>query len=150
MQIILESLLSWFAPILSFTTEEIYRLVNKERDGSIHLQKFFKYPKNWKNEELNERWIKLKKIREISNISIENMRSEKTIGSSLEADIKIKLNKKFYDNYKKFDFSEICITSSASVVLNKSSDKEMTSNIKTVSNDEEDDAKSLSKSFISG
>ena len=29
LQIILESLLSWFAPIISFTAEEIFRLINK-------------------------------------------------------------------------------------------------------------------------
>ena len=86
---------------------------------------FPKIPENWNNKDLNLRWDDLKKIRDVSNISIETKRALKEIGSSLEADIKIKLNKKFYDNYKKFDFSEICITSSASVVLDKSSDKEI-------------------------
>jgi len=115
LEIILESLLCWFAPILSFTTEEIFKLVEKESNESIHLKKFIKFPQSWKNEELNERWIKLKKIREISNISIENMRTEKKIGSSLEACIKIKLKKELYELAKNFDFSELCITSEASV-----------------------------------
>ena len=115
LQIILQSLLTWFAPILSFTTEEIFRLIYKESKGSIHLKKFVKIPKNWKNEELNSRWEKLKKIREISNVSIESMRSEKTIGSSLEANIRIKLKKELYELAKNFDFSELCITSEASV-----------------------------------
>ena len=32
LNVILESLLSWFAPILSFTTEEIFKLVNKQNN----------------------------------------------------------------------------------------------------------------------
>ena len=49
LKVILECLLKWFAPILSFTTEEIYHLIHKEdNNGSIHLQKFVKIPKHWK------------------------------------------------------------------------------------------------------
>ena len=125
LQIILESLLSWFAPILSFTTEEIFRLLNRESNESIHLTKFVKFPKIWKNEELNERWIKLKNIREISNISIENMRTEKKIGSSLEANIKIKLKKELYQLAENFDFSELCITSGASIEESKNSNEDI-------------------------
>ena len=44
------------------------------------------------------------------------MRAEKSIGSSLEAMIEIKLNKEFYNKAKNINFSEICITSSASVI----------------------------------
>ena len=51
LNIILNSLLKWFAPILSFTTEEIYQLVSK-KNKSIHLEKFLDFPKKFKNEEL--------------------------------------------------------------------------------------------------
>ena len=43
LNIILNCLLKWFAPILSFTTEEIFRLINKKEDeNSIHLKNFIK------------------------------------------------------------------------------------------------------------
>merc|ERR1711991_45658 len=58
-------------------------------------------------------WEKIQEIRNKCNISIENKRSEKILGSSLEAKILIKLNKKDFDLVKNTDFSEICITSSA-------------------------------------
>jgi len=115
LNIILNCLLKWFAPILSFTTEEIYRLINKEEENSIHLKSFIKIPENWKNEEINLNWEKINKIRDEANISIESQRSSKAIGSSLEADIQIKLKKDYYNIAKNNDFSEICITSSASV-----------------------------------
>ena len=56
LNIILESLLKWFAPILVFTTEEIYSLVNKDASESIHENEFVKIPSSWKNEKLNEKW----------------------------------------------------------------------------------------------
>jgi isoleucyl-tRNA synthetase len=114
LNIILSSLLRWFAPILSFTTEEIYRLMMND-EKSIHLTKFLKFPKNFKNENLNQKWLELIKIRNICNISIEEKRASKEIGSSLEASLKIDLDKKLNDISKDVDFSELCITSSAEV-----------------------------------
>ena len=100
---------------MSFTTEEIYHLISKEdKEGSIHLQKFVKIPDHWKNEELNDKWQKIKMIRDEANISIESKRAEKIIGSSLEANIEIKIkDKDLYSLAQKHDLSEICITSSA-------------------------------------
>ena len=119
LNIILDCLLKWFAPILSFTTEEIFTLVNKDNDKSIHLERFSEIPLKWKNKELNEKWIKIKRIRDITNISIENKRANKVIGSSLEAKVKIKLNKEMYEFAKNFDFAEICITSEAEIILDE-------------------------------
>jgi len=116
LNILLQCLIKWFAPILSFTTEEIYKLTNKsEEQNSIHLKKFDEIPENWKNEELNTKWEKIKKIRDEANISIETQRADKIIGSSLEAIIQIKLKSELYNIAKNEDFSEICITSSASI-----------------------------------
>ena len=47
------------------------------------------------------------------------MRAEKIIGSSLEANIEIKLDEENYNLGKNYDFSEICITSSAKIVNTK-------------------------------
>ena len=113
LKIILNALLKWFAPILSFTTEEIFKLVSDKK--SIHLEKFVDLPAKFKNDDLNLKWVKLIKIRNICNLSIEEKRSEKIIGSSLEALLKIKLNKENFEIAKNIDLSELCITSSAEV-----------------------------------
>ena len=55
------------------------------------------------------------KIRDICNLSIEEKRSVKIIGSSLEAILKIKLDKEKFEIVKDIDLSELCITSSAHV-----------------------------------
>jgi isoleucyl-tRNA synthetase len=114
LNVILKSLLRWFAPILSFTTEEIYRLLMND-NKSIHLTKFIDFPKSFKNENLNQKWLELIKIRNVCNISIEEKRASKEIGSSLEASLKINLDKKLNEISKDVDFSELCITSSAEV-----------------------------------
>ena len=114
LNIILNSLLRWFAPILSFTTEEIYQLLFKNQK-SIHLENFLTFPKNFHNEKLNQKWIELIKIRNLCNVSIEEKRAAKVIGSSLEAEIKIHLDKNLESITKDIDFSELCITSKAEV-----------------------------------
>jgi isoleucyl-tRNA synthetase len=113
LKIILNALLKWFAPILSFTTEEIFKLVVNKK--SIHLERFISFPVNFKNDDLNLKWLELIKIRDICNLSIEEKRSAKIIGSSLEALLKIKLNEEKFEIVKDIDLSELCITSSAQV-----------------------------------
>ena len=124
LNIILECLLKWFAPILSFTTEEIFSIINKE-NKSIHLEKFAKIPNTWKNNKLDEKWNVLKKIRDKCNISIEEKRAEKIIGSSLEAKIDLKLNDNLYEVSKNVDFAELCITSEAIVSQSKKNEEEI-------------------------
>ncbi|MDC0350487.1 isoleucine--tRNA ligase [Candidatus Pelagibacter sp.] len=121
LNVILNSLLKWFAPILSFTTEEIYKLLLDD-NKSIHLEQFLKFPENFKNDKLNQKWLDLIKIRNICNISIEEKRATKEIGSSLEAKLVINLDKKLSEIIKNIDFSELCITSSAEVIYNENSE----------------------------
>ena len=121
LNIILNSLLRWFAPILSFTTEEIYQLVSK-RKKSVHLENFLEFPKNFENLKLNDKWAQLIKIRDVCNISIEEKRASKVIGSSLEASLKIKLSKKNLEIIEGIDLAELCITSSISVLESNSDD----------------------------
>ena len=82
---------------------------------SIHLEKFLEFPNKFENLKLSEKWSELIKIRNICNISIEEKRASKEIGSSLEADLKIQLSKKLKNLTENTDFSELCITSKAEV-----------------------------------
>ncbi len=118
LNIILNALLKWFAPILSFTTEEIYQLVSK-KEKSIHLERFIEFPKEFKNISLEKKWIQLIEIRDICNISIEEKRANKEIGSSLEASLEIKLNKELIKISHNVDFAELCITSKAKILEHK-------------------------------
>ncbi len=114
LNVILNSLIRWFAPILSFTTEEIYQLISKNKK-SIHLEKFLNFPEKFKNFNLNSKWEQLIKIRDVCNLSIEQKRASKDIGSSLEAALIVKLNNENQKFLKNIDLSELCITSSAKI-----------------------------------
>ena len=87
---------------------------------SIHLTKFLEFPISFKNENLNQKWLELIKIRNVCNISIEEKRASKEIGSSLEANLIINLNEKIAELVKDIDFSELCITSHATIKKSKS------------------------------
>ena len=121
---VLEILMNWFAPVLSFTTEEIYTLLKIDSKGSIHLEKFPVIPTKWNNKDLCDKWDELIKIREECNSSIELKRASKEIGSSLEANLTIHLNKKLIELAKGTDFSELCITSGAKIEKINESDPE--------------------------
>ncbi len=118
LNIILDCLLKWFAPILVFTTEEINNLICKD-SKSIHETTFPKIPGSFKNSKLNEKWSELFKIKQQVNISIEKMRASKEIGSSLEADLKISTTQKNFDLFKDIDVAEYFITSKAEIIKNE-------------------------------
>ncbi len=121
LNVLLKSLLRWFAPILSFTTEEIYQLVST-KSKSIHLEKFLKFPDKFENQKLEDKWSELMKIRDVCNISIEEKRASKEIGSSLEADLNIKLNEKYKEIVEDIDLSELCIVSKTDINFDKQLD----------------------------
>tara|TARA_B100001093_G_C26803327_1_gene1004390 strand:+ start:4 stop:1359 length:1356 start_codon:yes stop_codon:yes gene_type:complete len=118
LNIILESLLKWFAPILVFTADEVNSLINED-EKNIHEYSFVEIPKNWENEELNNKWEKLFRIKQEANIAIEAKRSSKEIGSSLEAEIKLSVNKSKFEILKNLDLAEYLITSKAEKVLSE-------------------------------
>ena len=122
LNIVLECLLKWFAPILVFTSDEIYNLLEKN-DESIHEHIFVEVPANWKNDELNNKWVKLFKIKQEANIAIEEKRSNKEIGSSLEAEIKIKINNNNFDLLEGIDLAEYFITSKAEKIRSNNQDE---------------------------
>ena len=113
LNIILECLLKWFAPILVFTTEEIYDLINKEKNKSIHEYTFKDLPEKFHNQKLDLKWKELFKIKQEANIAIEEKRAKKIIGSSLEAEIKITADSKSFQILEGLNLAEYFITSKA-------------------------------------
>jgi len=111
LNLVLDMLLKWFAPILSFTTEEIFQIINRGKNSSIHLETFLNIPSTWENEKLFQKWSKLKIIRNVANAAIEIKRSNKEIGSSLEADVQIYLGEEYLKLVKDVNLSEYFITS---------------------------------------
>src|SRR5210317_593819 len=89
------------------------------KNKSIHLEKFINFPETFKNENLNSKWIELIKLREQCNLSIEEKRANKEIGSSLEASLEIELDKTKFELIKSIDLAELCIASKVQIKLSE-------------------------------
>jgi len=122
LNVILECLLKWFAPILVFTTEEIFNLINKN-ENSIHETTHPLIHNIWKDDALDKKWKELYQVRQEVNIAIEEKRKNKEIGSSLEADISIHVNEKEFKLLETLDLEEYFITSKVKKYKNKNEDK---------------------------
>lgn len=89
---ILVAVTKLYAPILPFTTEEIWGHLSKGNAGteeSVHLSRFLEMKTQYRNDELESRWSSLLTIREQVNQKLEQARRDRLIGSSLEAEVVI-------------------------------------------------------------
>jgi isoleucyl-tRNA synthetase len=115
---IYDFLVTRLAPFLSFTTEEAWDYRPKgvfEDAESIHLRTYSLAPQEWRNGELEAKWEKILKARDVVLGALEPQRAAKVIGSSLEAHPQVFVNEDYAAALKEIDFAEICITSQASV-----------------------------------
>jgi isoleucyl-tRNA synthetase len=105
----------WLAPVLVFTTEEVW----SARDAahrSIHLEQFPSIPTAWKDDQLATTWETIRLLRLAVTGAIEIARAEKQIGSSLEAAPRVYLsNPEHLKALEGVDFAEICITSDVAI-----------------------------------
>ena len=80
-----ECLVTWLAPILSFTMEETWLARYPSGEGSVHAQTFRDVPADWHDADLAARWQKVRQVRRVITGALEIRRAGKEIGSSLEA-----------------------------------------------------------------
>ena len=83
---VFQALVRWVSPILCFTAEEVWSTRYPEQ-GSVHLLEWPAIDSAWSDPELGAKWDLIRATRERVTESIEPLRREKTIGSSLEAKI---------------------------------------------------------------
>lgn len=83
LQKIMQAMLRWMAPFLSFTAEEAWQLVG---DGhSIFAQRYSQF--DAPDEALLAKWSRIRAIRDGVNKEIELVRTEGKVGSSLQANV---------------------------------------------------------------
>ena len=85
MDIAFHCLTRWFAPVLCFTTEEVWQSRFGISDDSVHLQQFVTMEAVWQDDALASKWDNIRKVRRVVTGALEIERREKRIGSSLEA-----------------------------------------------------------------
>jgi isoleucyl-tRNA synthetase len=81
------SLATLTAPVLPFTSEEIWEALPGAKEQSVHVVRFDRLDDLPEDHVPEEAWDRLMKLREEAARLLENARREKTIGSSLEGAI---------------------------------------------------------------
>lgn len=86
---IVEALVRWMAPIMSFTADEIWNEMPGERDKFVFTGEWFDGLFGLaEGEELNnEFWAEIQAVRGAVNKLLEDARKEKTIGGALQAEV---------------------------------------------------------------
>jgi len=108
---VFHALVRWLAPVLCFTTEEVWGTRFAE-GGSVHLLEWPEIDLAWRDDALGAKWIRLREVRELVTGNIEPMRREKKLGSSLEAKVTLGLpDFGLRAEIEGMDFAEACIVS---------------------------------------
>src|SRR5260370_16907722 len=82
---ILDTIVRMLAPLIPFTGEEVYTYVPGERLESVHLTTMRAANPAWRDEELENRWERLLKVRDEALKLLEAMRKSGMIGAPLDA-----------------------------------------------------------------
>jgi isoleucyl-tRNA synthetase len=110
---VFHALVRWLAPVLCFTTEEVWGTRYPE-GGSVHLLEWPEIDAGWRDAGLGAKWQRIVAARQKVTEAIEPLRRNKEIGSSLEAEIVARVSdRELAENLNSIDFAEICIVSSA-------------------------------------
>jgi len=87
MQRILSVITRLTAPILSFTSEEVWKFMSTDGEESVFLSSFPEADMSFLDGALEKKWERLKEIRDVVNKALELKRKDKFIGNSLEAKV---------------------------------------------------------------
>jgi isoleucyl-tRNA synthetase len=93
LDVMFHALVRYAAPVLVFTAEEVWGTRFPEA-GSVHLLEWPEVPELVtlrQGQELENRWARLRTFRRLGFNTLERARSEKLIGSSLEANLSIEI-----------------------------------------------------------
>ncbi len=110
-------IVTWLAPILSFTAEEAWLSRYGNESKSVHLELFQSVLPAWRNDALAQKWDVIRAVRSVVTGALEIERAAKRIGSSLEASPVIYVSKDYAPNLIDVDLAEVCITSNAELHL---------------------------------
>ena len=120
MFMVLDALVKLLAPVLAFTSEEIWKFM-PHTDGddkrSVMFAEMPKMSEKYADEKLEADWEKLIAVRNDVNMALEPMRNAKIIGKSLDAEVTVYASGSLFEllKAKEGELAEIFITSKATV-----------------------------------
>ncbi|GAA4222731.1 isoleucine--tRNA ligase [Sphingomonas endophytica] len=88
LDVLFHALVRYAAPVLVFTAEEVWQARFPADDSSVHFLEWPTLPDE-AGEDVAQRWLKVRALRERVTEAIEPLRREKTVRSSLEAEVTV-------------------------------------------------------------
>lgn len=88
LDVLFHAMVRWAAPVLVFTAEEVWQARFADADGSVHLLDWPELPPET-GEDVAARWGAVRELRARVTEAIEPLRREKTVRSSLEAEVTV-------------------------------------------------------------
>jgi isoleucyl-tRNA synthetase len=114
-----EAMCRWIAPILSFTAEELWQAIPGERSDSVLLENWHPDLADIDNSEVMNMafWQTILEVRSSVSKELEALRADKTIGSSLDAEVTLYVDTELQNILEtlKEELRFVLITSKASV-----------------------------------
>ncbi len=125
MYYIIETLVRLMSPILSFTAEEIWKILPGERDAncaaSVFLDAWYTLPKmQSRNPDMDLKyWATVMEVRDVVSKQLEALRAAGDIGSALDAEVVLYCDKELHELLSKLDdeLRFVLITSYAQIKL---------------------------------
>jgi isoleucyl-tRNA synthetase len=116
---IIEAMSRWLAPILSFTAEELWKQIPGDHSDSVFLQTWYtELFELDENDSMNMSfWQSVLETRSAVSKQLEELRSEKIIGGSLDAEVSVFCNGELNKNLQQLEdeLRFVMITSEATV-----------------------------------
>ncbi|MGZ3690811.1 MAG: isoleucine--tRNA ligase [Pseudobdellovibrio sp.] len=110
------ALIRMMAPVLSFLAEETYSYFKGKKEDSVFLEDFPKAQAEWNKPEIHALFEKILSVRSDVQKKLEELRTAKTIGSSLEATVSISAENEILQALKSAsDLREILIVSNVNL-----------------------------------
>ena len=118
---IVEAMVRWFAPVLSFTAEEIWKYLPGERADSVFFSEWYEFPEIPKDPDGLDMayWERVIEVRDVVNKELEALRTSGEIGANLQADVELYCGREIYDllNRLQDELRFVLITSSAKLYV---------------------------------
>lgn len=117
---VLYSLIRLFAPILPYTSEEVYGYMNMD-EKSVHMERMPEVVEYENAENILKEWDLFFDVKAEVNKALEDARNEKLIGSSLEAEVELNVKDEYKDimNKLKDNLKQLFIVSNVTMTENE-------------------------------
>lgn len=114
---IVQTLTKLFAPVISFTAEEVWQQLVNNAEDSIFFGEWHALPDVGMSDALMAEWQEIRNVRDVANKRIEEQRAQSLLGSSLQAELDIEASGTVYKALNRLgdDLKFVFITSRVSV-----------------------------------